>query len=116
MLILIALSQSVLFTILLAMIASQTPLKAIGWAYGLIEVLNAVANILGNIIFGMLCDVRPDCSFGFNFICIVAWVGCAMLLYLSWHYCTMISSLHRASYQRIHDTEDESKNFNNINI
>lgn len=82
-LLLLSISQSVIFTVILASVAIHTPVELVGTAFGIIEVLNAVCSIIGNIVFGYLCGLGTHCYFGLLFIFLTSVVGCATLVLLA---------------------------------
>lgn len=84
-LLMLSTAQSILFTILITQIALHTPVHLVGCAFGVVEVLNAVASIAGNIGFAFLCSLGKDCFYAIVLTMATSIFGCCLMVIVMWH-------------------------------
>jgi hypothetical protein len=77
-------AQSVLFTILITQIAIHTPVHLVGCAFGVVEVFNAVASIVGNIGFAVLCSLDENCFYAIALTMATSIFGCCLMVVVMW--------------------------------
>lgn len=80
---LIALAQAALSTLILATIAAHLAnSRATGFAFGVIEALDGVANVVGNLMFGYLFSVTSSYFAGLFCLLVLACIGLGIIVYL----------------------------------
>lgn len=80
---LLALSQTTLTTLTLANVSKTVLLQLLGLAFGIIEVMDAIANLLCNALFGAIYVWTGGYAYGVMGIMILSYLSCALLCYLS---------------------------------
>jgi hypothetical protein len=80
---LLAISQTTLTTLTLANVSKTVLLQLLGMAFGIIEVMDAIANFVCNALFGALYLWTGGYSYGLLGIMILSYLSCALLCYLS---------------------------------
>lgn len=84
-LLLIALAQAALPTLILAIIGTHlVNCKATGFAFGVIEALDGVANVVGNLAFGYLSSVTSSYFAGLVCLLLLSCTGLCIFVYLFW--------------------------------
>ncbi len=79
---LLSVAQATMPTVLLANISICVTSGCTGIAFGIVEVLDSVANLLGNSLFGYLYEATGSYSAGLAVLCAFSLLGLAMLLYI----------------------------------
>lgn len=69
-------------TVILAMIAAENNVRNSGFAFAMVEAVDALFNFLGNTVFGMLCAAEESCSMGLLSLFLVAVVCCVFSGYM----------------------------------
>ena len=80
---LISVSQALIPCLTLAEVSRCCPNSSVGVAFGIIEVLDSVANLLGNIAFGFMYNATGSYTAGMLGLFIISIIGFVILLYLA---------------------------------
>ena len=97
---LISIPQGLIPVLTLAEISSLLPLHLVGVAFGLVEVLDSIVNVLGNIAFGGLYNLTGSYQAGMMSLLVLSLVGFFMTLYVaSWGLDEM--GEERKAYQKV---------------
>lgn len=80
---LISLPQGLIPLLTLAEISAILPPDMVGIAFGTVEVLDSIVNVMGNIAFGWLFNVTGSYHVGMMTLLCLAWLGFGLLLYKS---------------------------------
>jgi hypothetical protein len=78
----LSLAQATMPTVLLANISLCLTGGCTGIAFGIVEVLDSVANLLGNSLFGYLYEATGSYSAGLSVLCAFSILGLTMLVYI----------------------------------
>lgn len=100
----LSLSHSIITTFTLAQISEIIPSEKAGLGFGFIEILDAIANLVGNILFGLIGKYTGDYEDGIICICVGSFLGFLLLfifLIFSPQFRNWISSFHPDNYQMI---------------
>ena len=77
---LISLPHGFITVLVLAEISVVLPASSVGIAFGIIEVLDSIVNVSGNILFGFLYNFTGSYRAGIIVLMLFAWVGLAALV------------------------------------
>ena len=97
---LISIPQGLIPVLTLAEISFLLPLHLVGVAFGLVEVLDSVVNVLGNIAFGGLYNLTGSYQAGMMSLLALSLVGFFMTLYVASWGSDEISE-DRKTYQKV---------------
>lgn len=89
---LLATSQTILTTLTLANVSKTVVVDLLGTAFGLIEIMDAMASLLGNALFGMVYVWTGNYDFGMMMILWISYGSCVLLLYLAYTTTTTTAS------------------------
>lgn len=80
---LVAIPHGFVPVLTLAEITSILPPGSAGIAFGMIEVLDSIVNVLGSVVFGQLYNATGGYDVGMVLLLALAWIGMILLIYMS---------------------------------
>ena len=84
---LISIPQGLIPVLTLAEISSLLPPHLVGFAFGLVSVLDHVLSMLGNVVFGWLYNLTGSYHVGIMVLLLLSVVGLICMVYVvSWEY------------------------------
>ena len=79
---LLSIGQSLIPTISLSCITLVLPHNLYGMAFGVMEIMDNLVDLMGNILFGLLYDLTGAYVASMLLLMFLSWVGILFLMYL----------------------------------
>jgi MFS family permease len=82
-LIIVSFAHNIIITTTIARIATESSYHQVAFAFGCIETLNALSYMIGNALFGYLCELTNDCSVGYQLLLVLSFGGSLLALIMA---------------------------------